>query len=140
MFQTVKRYLNQDPLLQRVARNTGYLFGSNSITMVLSMVQSIFAARLLGIFDFGVLGTITVFATTVNRLFSFRMGEVVVKYLGDFLEENRLDRAATVMKTSFLVEATSSILGHTRPDTTIKIYQHISRDLMKDVVNKIPRL
>jgi len=110
--QRIKIYLQQDPLLQRVARNTGYLFGGNSITMVLSMVQSIFAARLLGIFDFGVLGTITVFATTINRFFSFRMGEVVIKYLGDYLEENRLDRAATIIKTSFLVEAASSILAY----------------------------
>jgi len=110
--QKIKNHLDQDPLLQRVVRNTGYLFGSNSITMGISMLQSILAARLLGIFDFGVLGTITVFATTLNRLFSFRMGEIIIKYLGDYLAENRLDHAATIIKTAYIVEAASSLFAY----------------------------
>ncbi len=44
----------EDHLLQGVVRNTGYLFSSNTITMVLSMVQSILAARLLGVATLGV--------------------------------------------------------------------------------------
>ncbi len=110
--QKIKNHLEEDPLLQRVVRNTGYLFGSNTITMGLSMLQSILAARLLGIFDFGVLGTITVFATTLNRLFSFRMGEIIIKYLGDYLAENRLDHAATIIKTAYIVEAASSLFAY----------------------------
>ena len=112
ILQKIKNHLEEDPLLQRVVRNTGYLFGSNTVTMGLSMLQSILAARLLGIFDFGVLGTITVFATTLNRLFSFRMGEIIIKYLGDYLAENRLDHAATIIKTAYIVEAASSLFAY----------------------------
>jgi O-antigen/teichoic acid export membrane protein len=101
----------QDRLMGRVIRNTGYLFSSNTVAMALGVVQSIFAARLLGVAGFGVLGTVTVFASTINRLFSFRMGELVVKYLGLYLVEERRDRAGAVVKVAALVEAASSLLA-----------------------------
>ena len=47
---------------------------------------SIVTASLLGVKGFGELGIITVFVSNVNRLLSFRMGDVVVKYMGEALE------------------------------------------------------
>ena len=105
------RNWRQDRLIRRVIRNTGYLFSSNTAGMVLSVVQSIFAARLLGVAGFGVLGTVTVYASTVNRLFSFRMGELVVKYFGGYLEEKQPERAAAIVKVAGLVEGGSSVLA-----------------------------
>jgi len=101
----------QDPLLRTIIKNSGYLFSSHSISLILSMVQSILAARLLGIGDFGVLGTITVFVSNVNRLFSFRMSELVVKYFGHALAENDKTRAAAVVKVAMLAEASTSLLA-----------------------------
>ena len=101
----------QDRLLGLVIRNTGYLFSSSTLGTGLSMVQSIFAARLLGVFDFGVLDNITQFSSTVNRLFSFRMGELVVRYVSLYQAEGRPDRAAAVVKISAMVEALTSLLA-----------------------------
>lgn len=101
----------QDPILGRLLRNTGYLFSGNTISLVLSMVQSILAARLLGVEGFGVVGTITVFASTINRLFSFRMGELVVKYMGQYQVEGRKDKSAAVVKAAALVEGATSTLA-----------------------------
>ena len=75
------------------------------------MGQSILASRMLGMAGFGLLGTITVFSSTVNRLFSFRMGEVVVKYLGADLAENSKDRAGALVKAAALSEAATSLLA-----------------------------
>jgi len=108
--QRVKLWLN-DPLLQRLLRNSGYLFSGSAITLVLNMGQSILASQMLGIAGFGLLGTITQFSSTVNRLFSFRMGEVVVKYLGADLAENRRDRAGALVKAAALAEAATSLLA-----------------------------
>lgn len=80
--------------------------------MFLSLVQSSFAAHLLGAKGLGILGAITAFASTVNRLFSFRMGELVVKYLSEYLANNQRDRAAAVVKIAFLVEGTTSLLAY----------------------------
>ncbi len=102
----------QDRLLKTILINTGYLFSSNTANMALSMVQSIFAARLLGVATYGLLGTVTAFASSVNNLFSFRMGELVVRYFSQYQTEKRLDRAAALIKVAALVEGTSSLLAY----------------------------
>lgn len=99
------RSWRQDPLLSRVLRNSSYLFASNVIGAVLSIVT----ANLLGVPGFGVLGVLTGFVTGVNRLFSFRMGEVVVKYMGEALAVGDNRRAAAVVKAAMLVETLTSI-------------------------------
>lgn len=111
LFKNGQKIWREDRMLQGVVRNTGYLFSSNTISMVLSMAQSILTARLLGVAMLGVLGTITVFASTVNRLFSFRMGDLVVKYFGGYLEEKDLARAGSLVKLSMLIETASSLIA-----------------------------
>ena len=101
----------QDRLLGMVIRNSGHLFSGNTIGTALSLVQSIFAAKLLGVENVGVLGVVTVFASTVNRLFSFRMGELVVKYMDQYRAEGRPDRAAAVVKVAALTESITSLLA-----------------------------
>jgi O-antigen/teichoic acid export membrane protein len=101
----------QDRVLGAILRNSGYLFSSSAISTGLGFVQSVFAARLLGLAGFGVLGLVTVFASTVNRLFSFRMGELVVRYAGKALAEKDTRRAAAVVKFAMLTEALTSILA-----------------------------
>ena len=92
------RAMWQDKLLRGIVKNSSYLFSSNSVAIVLSMLQGIFAARLLGVTNFGILaGVILPVASDIHRLVSFRMSEPVVKYLNQFLAEGRKDRAAAVV-------------------------------------------
>jgi O-antigen/teichoic acid export membrane protein len=97
----------RDRLLARVLRNSSYLFASYAIGAVLTIIT----ARLLGAADFGILGIITVFVANINRLFSFKMGDVVVKYMGEALAREEKQRAAAVVKMAFLTEAGTSILA-----------------------------
>jgi O-antigen/teichoic acid export membrane protein len=97
----------RDRLLKRVLRNSSYLFASYAIGAILTIVT----ARLLGAEDFGVLGVVTVFVANVNRLFSFRMGDVVVKYMGESLALGNQQRAAAVVKIAFLAEALTSLVA-----------------------------
>jgi O-antigen/teichoic acid export membrane protein len=99
-----------DNILRRVVKNSGYLFSSTTISAVLSFIQVIFAKRLLGIADYGLaFAVIMVFASNVNRLLSFRMSDVMVKYLGEALAEGKHDRAAAVVKGIGIVEAITSV-------------------------------
>ena len=82
--QKIASFWNENPILRKLARNFGYLFSSNMISAGLSMVQGIFSARILGVAGFGTLGTITIFVTVINKITSFRMGELVIKYVGKF--------------------------------------------------------
>jgi O-antigen/teichoic acid export membrane protein len=97
----------QDKLLRRVLGNSSYLFASNAIGAVLSIVT----AGLLGVRDFGILGIITSFVVNINRLLSFRMSELVVKYMGEALARQEKDRAAAVIKAAGLVEAVTSLVA-----------------------------
>ncbi|MBM3137117.1 MAG: hypothetical protein FJZ98_02895 [Chloroflexi bacterium] len=100
-----------DKLLLKVVRNSSYLLSSNVIGMGLSVVQSVLAGRLLGVAGFGVIGTITAFASTLNRLFSFRMNELVVKYFGEAETKGESERAQAVIKAAALGEIFSALLS-----------------------------
>jgi O-antigen/teichoic acid export membrane protein len=109
--EKTRRDWKKDSLLQKVVKNSGYLLSSNLIAMFLSIVQSVFAGRLLGVVGFGVIGTVTVFASTINRLLSFRMNELVVKYYGESMNNHQVQRAAAVIKAAALAEGASAILS-----------------------------
>jgi O-antigen/teichoic acid export membrane protein len=111
-FQAFLKNWLQDRIIRNVVKNSGYLFSSNTITMLLGMLQSILAARLLGVAGFGILGGVTAFASTVNRLLSFRMGEVVVKYMSNYLIDQKREHAAAIVKFALLVEAATSVIAY----------------------------
>ncbi len=98
-------------LLRRILKNSGYLFSATGITAALGMVQGILAARLLGVTAFGLLGVITMFATVVNKLASFRMNELVVKYVAQRTAHADSRGAAAIFKASLLVEGGTSVLA-----------------------------
>src|SRR3990172_5846465 len=98
-------------LVWRVVRNSGYLFSATGISAGISMLQSILVARLLGVTDFGILGTITVFASVVNKFASFRMSELVVKYVGQYTVNGDQRRAAAVFKAAGLTEMLTSLFA-----------------------------
>jgi len=100
-----------DPLLGKVIRSSGTLFSSNTISLGLSVAQSILAARLLGPAGFGLVAIVTSYATTVNGFLSFRMSELVVRYGGEYLEEGEKEKTAALVKAAALSEATVSLLA-----------------------------
>jgi O-antigen/teichoic acid export membrane protein len=112
LFDKIKAYLSENPLIRRVLRNSGYLFSSNAVSAALNFVQGIFVVRLLGDSGYGLLATIMVFASNVNRLLSFRMSEVTVKYLGEALTQNDRERAASLVKGIGLTEAFTSVVAY----------------------------
>jgi O-antigen/teichoic acid export membrane protein len=117
-----------DPLLGRVVRSSGSLLGSNSISLALSVVQSILAARLLGPAGFGLVAIITAYASTVNGFLSFRMSELVVRYGGEYLERNEKERTAALVKAASLGEALVSLLAFLFIVLTAGL---VSRDIAK---------
>jgi O-antigen/teichoic acid export membrane protein len=111
MLQRLRSW-TQDSLLRGVIKNSSYLFGSNAVSIFLSMLQGILAARLLGAEEYGIVAAVVIpFTSSINRLLSFRMSELVVKYLGQFMAEGRKDRAAAVVKGAALVELLTSTLA-----------------------------
>ena len=112
LFQRIKSSLRDDPIIQRVLRNSGYLFSSNVISAVLGFVQGILVVRLIENTGFSLLTVVMDFASGVNRLLSFRMSEVLVKYMGEALAQNNKERAAAIVKGIGITEALTSVLAY----------------------------
>ncbi len=130
MLKTLRAWWH-DKLLRGVLKNSSFLFSSNTISAALGMVNSIFATRLLGVEGLGLVTIVQTFVTNVNRLLSFRMSEVVVKYLGQALAAGQRDQpdatadivggdqtiarnsqAAALIKGIGMVEAATSTLAY----------------------------
>lgn len=103
--------LFQNPLTQRVIRNSSYLFSAQSIGVVFSTGQSILSARLLGPVGAGAIELVTQFSSNVNRLTSFRMGELVISYVGEYEAGEQPKNAAAAFKAAVLMESVSSLLA-----------------------------
>lgn len=113
LFQKIRSSLRDDPLLQRVLRNSSYLFSSSAISAVLSTIQMIFVVRLLDPDEYGLAtGVIMLFATSVNQFLSFRMSEVVVRYAGEALALEKKDHAAALIKGIGFTEALTSLAAY----------------------------
>jgi len=111
MFNKFQQIWRQDPIFQRVLKNTGYLFSASTVGLVLVFIQSILAARLLGVGVFGFLHIVMAFVTNINRLFSFRMGEFVIRFFGKELTDGNLTQAGVVVKTAAIIEGFTSVLA-----------------------------
>ena len=101
----------ENEIFRRVIKNSGYLLSTNGISAALSMLQGILTARLLGVVGYGTLGTIILFVSTINNLISFRMNELVVKYVGEYSEKNDQYQAAAFFKLAAITEMIASILA-----------------------------
>jgi O-antigen/teichoic acid export membrane protein len=96
-----------DRVLRRVLRNSTYLILSNLISVFLT----IFITRRLGVYNYGLLGLITSYVTNVNKLFSFRMNEVVVRYVGEAYVNQDYAKTGALIKFAALVEAVTSLFA-----------------------------
>jgi O-antigen/teichoic acid export membrane protein len=100
-----------DQLIGRVIRSSSVLFSSNTISLGLSVVQSVLAARLLGPSGFGLLAIVMSYVSTLNGLLSFRMAELVVRYGGEYIEKKENDRVAALVRAAMLSEGAVSLLA-----------------------------
>lgn len=103
--------LRNDPIFSRVIKTSSHFFSTSSISTALSVIQSVLAARLLGVASFGLLGMVMSYTTSVNRLLSFRMSETVVRYGGEYLEKKDEKKLAALIKASSFSEGTVSFIA-----------------------------
>ncbi len=111
MLQRIRTSLREDNLFRRVVGNSLHLFSNNTIALALSVLQGALVTRLLGPAGYGLIGVIMAYASTVNSIFSFRMGEVVVRYGGAYLEQGEKSKASALLKAASLTEAVVSSLA-----------------------------
>jgi O-antigen/teichoic acid export membrane protein len=107
------KLLRDDPALLRILKNSGWLLSAKGLLLPMQVVQSVLIARLLGVSSFGLFGVIVAYVETARRLTSFRMNEVVVKFVTDAVVAQDTPRAAATMKASLGAELCSSLVSFT---------------------------
>ncbi|MCW5875365.1 MAG: oligosaccharide flippase family protein [Anaerolineales bacterium] len=95
--------------LRRIIRNSSYLVSATVISAGIGMVQGALQARVLGVAGVGLLAAVATFANVVNRFTSFRIDELVVKYVRLYQERQQPQMAAAVYKLAAILEAGGSL-------------------------------
>ncbi len=99
----IKRVLGT-PVFERIIKNSSYLLGANGITVALGMVQSVFELRIISVAELGLLAVIKTFSSAANQLTSFRINEMVVRYMRLYIEQKDEIKAAAVYKLACIFE------------------------------------
>jgi O-antigen/teichoic acid export membrane protein len=102
----------ENELVNRILKNSAYLFSASGISVALGFFQNLLVVNVLDVALFGILGGVVKFTSVLNKLGSFRMNELVVKYVGQYVEEDDKERAAAVFKFAALIETGSSLFSY----------------------------
>lgn len=111
MFSRITSIWHNDHTLRRIITNSGHLLSGNVVSAGLGFVQGVLAARLVGPIEWGLVGTVMLFATNINRLLSFRMNEVVMQRLGTAIANGKNVQGVAAVKAAMLTEAVTSLLA-----------------------------
>jgi len=84
---------------------------ATGLVALMGLIQNILTGRLLGVDGIGLLATIIMFTSVINKFASFRMSELVIKYVGQYSENQDPVRSSAVFKTAALTEVGASILA-----------------------------
>lgn len=104
--------LRNDPVLRRILKNSGWLLSAKGASLPIGLLQSVLLARLLGVGGFGAIGVVAAYVTTARRLISFRMDEVMVKFLTDALiGDHDRRRAAATLKLGVATELAGAMVA-----------------------------
>lgn len=97
--------------LRRIVKNSSYLVSATVLSAGLGMVQNAFQANALDVTGLGLLAAIATFSNVINRFTSFRIDELVVKYVRLYEERKEHQMAAAVYKMATMLEAGGSIVA-----------------------------
>lgn len=95
-------------LLRRILRNSSYLVSATVISAAMGMVQGAIQVRVIGVAGVGLLAAMGSFTNVLNRFTSFRIDELVVRYVRLYEEHKEHQKAAAVYKLAALLEITGS--------------------------------
>lgn len=98
--------------MRRIVRNSSYLVSSTVVVAAIGFVQGSLQFRTLDdIALVGLLAAVTGFTNLINRLTSFRIDEMVVRYVRLYEERKQHDKAAAVFKMAGLLETAGALVA-----------------------------
>ncbi len=96
---------------KKFIENVSWLVIAKSVPSVANIVEMIVLTRVLGLEIFGLLTLVVAYVKIISSLLDFRVWESVVKYVGEFMEKREIDRALSMIKFSYIVDAITGLLA-----------------------------
>lgn len=91
-------------IIRRILRNSSYLVSATVFSAAMGMIQNVFRFRVVGVAGTGLIAAMETFTNVLNRLTSFRIDEMVVRYVRLYEERKEHQKAAAVFKMASLLE------------------------------------
>lgn len=100
-----------DDVFNRLLKNGSLLLGSSSIVAVISLVQGIIIARILGAASYGLLAMVFAYVNIVNGFIDFRAWEACTKYISEFWAKGEKEKSLATLTLCYLIDLVSGVIA-----------------------------
>ena len=107
--QKFNHKLNNSPLFKRFIYGFGWLLGGGVLSSFFMAISMLMIANYLGVKLYGVIALITSTVFLITGLCTFKTTEAVTKFLIDYLENNQLKKAGSLVAAGVFVDFLSAI-------------------------------
>ncbi len=100
-----------DAFLRRLARNSSWGIASTAVELVLTVAETMLAARFLGPADYGRVALVIAAIVSIKQLVDVRAWEGVTRYLAEFVENRQPALALATLEVALLADAVVGLVA-----------------------------
>ena len=104
------KFIGQNRLKRTLIKNTGFMFGGDIATKTFRLLIILILAKILSTNEYGQLLEAMAVVLVITELIDVRIGEAVTKFATDYLVKNQKNKALSIIKIGYLVDALLGIL------------------------------
>ena len=106
----ILKFIGQNQLKRALIKNTGFMFGGDIATKIFRLLIILILAKILSTNEYGQLLEAMAVVLVISELIDVRIGEAVTKFATDYLVKNQKNKALSIIKIGYLVDAFLGIL------------------------------
>ncbi len=106
----ILKFIGQNQLKRTLVKNTGFMFGGDIATKAFRLLIILILGKMLSPNEYGQLFEAMAVVLVISELIDVRIGEAVTKFATDYLVKNQKNKALSIIKIGYLVDALLGIL------------------------------
>ena len=106
----VLKFIGKNQLKRTLIKNTGFMFGGDIATKFFRLLIILILGKILSPNEYGQLFEAMAVVLVVSELIDVRIGEAVTKFATDYIVKNQKNKALSIIKIGYLVDALLGIL------------------------------
>ena len=106
----ILKFIGQNQLKRTLIKNTGFMFGGDIATKTFRLLIILILGKMLSPNEYGQLFEAMAVVLVISELIDVRIGEAVTKFATDYLIKNQKNKALSIIKIGYLVDALLGIL------------------------------